>query len=135
MQNELDRRFGRSKHKAEGRRRERIGCSWSYFSSKKTWKTHWHIPGLERRAKWERKQRILSKEKVVLFVCYFPFFPCPNHFWKYKIFSLSEVNRKQGYLPPPWEALLRIWLQIDFLIWYLKGTTDEVPVECFHVDC
>lgn len=32
-------------------------------------------------------------------------------------------------------VFIQIWLQIDFLIWYLKETTDDVPVECLHVDC
>jgi hypothetical protein len=28
-----------------------------------------------------------------------------------------------------------MWLHIDFLIWFLKETTDDAPVERLCVDC
>lgn len=38
-------------------------------------------------------------------------------------------------LHTPWEIIIQIWLQTDFLIWYWKETTDDVPVECLYVKC
>lgn len=52
-----------------------------------------------------------------------------------QMLSFSGGKMEEMLHAPPWEAIIQIWLQIDFLIWYLKETTDDVPVECLHVDC
>lgn len=121
--NESDRRLESSKRRAKGRRRRGAAWwIWSLLGLKESPETCWHITrhGGEN-AKWERKPRTLFKER---------FF---NNFGNSNSFLFW--GKLEEWLHTPWEAITQIRLQIDFLIWYLKETTDDVPAECFHVDC
>lgn len=124
MQTESDRRLDSSKCNANQRRRE--NCIWLirslWTSAKRNPWTCWHITRHRgENAKWEWKQRILFKGR------YFCNLGNSNYFFFW--------GKLEKILHASWEAIIQIWLQIGFLIWFLKQTTDDVPVECLHVDC